>query len=294
MLELKLNNCLITKSNFKQKFKSIDGLLKKELLKYKSIYVFEKLNINNYSIDLSKVKSDSLIVFNNLNYINIVESSNFKNTKNLNLIFVFKNSNNLTYIRDFSSKNLKINIQKIVINSRINFTNLFFDSELLNFNSDIYLYNKTKYFENNLVLLNNTQKNIIDIRLIHSSRNTTSKITTRNVLKGSSFIRFDGLIDIPKGSYNSDAYLQSNTMMLSKKAKSINIPKLEIIPKKVKASHSASNEYISKDILFFLESKGISKVKSKKIIVSSFLKEFITNYNLFSRNYIYEKIKNKL
>ena len=293
---ISLKDYKVSKNSFKNYSLIVKLLDKQKITNYTSIYLFEDIKQKDLNLDFSKLKNYSLIVFNNLKDVNIIEESDFSNKTHLNFYYIFRNSKNINYLKSFKSNlNLKNNIQTIVYNSKINFSNLFFDSNNLNYNQKTYLYYKnTEYNQNDLVFLNKSQKNIINQEIIHASKNTVSNTTSRNILKGSSFLKYDGLINILKNSEKVEAFLQTNTMLLSKSAKSINIPMLEIIPNNVKASHSATNEYISYEKLFYLESRGLSKASSKRLLISSFLKSFINFYPNNLIEYISKKINDKL
>ena len=114
----------------------------------------------------------------------------------------------MIYVKEFKSNEHNQNIHKIINNSKVIFSNLFFDNNLLSFKSKVYILKKDSvYYQNDLVLLNKSQKNMIDLEIVHSYKNTTSKTTTRNVLKDSSFVKYNGLINIIKGSEFTKANL---------------------------------------------------------------------------------------
>ena len=59
--------------------------------------------------------------------------------------------------------------------------------------------------------------------------------------------------------------------MLSKDAKAKTIPSLEIKANDVKAGHSATIGKVDKDLLFYLQSRGINKKLGEKLLIRGFL-----------------------
>ncbi|MCK9292925.1 SufD family Fe-S cluster assembly protein [archaeon] len=258
-----------------------------------SIY-FLSLKSKSIKINLSEVRNNSVIIFSNCKDLDILETSDFNNFKNRNIIFYFYNSFNVTYVKDFSSEDLVLRNKVIVERSNINFTNLFFDSKKLSYFQENLILSNSQFSENDVLLLSKEQTNKIEIRNLHLSKKVVSSTTIKNVLKDKSFVKYAGLINILKKADFSKAYLETNTMLLSKTARSINIPMLEIVPKNVVATHAATVEEVTLDELFYLGTRGFSKSKAKKFVVFSFLKANISEYLQILKEYISKRIEGKL
>jgi len=258
-----------------------------------SIYFFNN-NIDDFSlIDLSKIKNGSVLFFANLKNKSFLEILDSKHKK-LTVHYFFYNCKDVYYLRDFSSESLVFKNKFFFKNSEINLSNFFFDSSLLKFYQDSFFYKDSVVNQNDLSLLSKNQKLLVNIKNNHLYKETISNTTIKNVLKDSSFLRYDGLINILKKADFSKAYLETNNILLSKKATSINVPMLEIVPKNIKATHAATVEHITNDQLFYLGSRGIFRKQAYKIMVSSFLKSKINYYPEKLLNYVSKKINDKL
>jgi Fe-S cluster assembly scaffold protein SufB len=277
-------------SDLKNKYKLMLSKLNFNL-NYNSVY-FLSLKSKNIYLNLNKVTNNSIIIFSNCKDLNVIEESNF--LKNKNIVYYFYNSSNITFLKNILSKNLISKNNVIVDKSSINFTNLFLDSNDLTYFQENFLVNKSNFSENDILLLSKQQKNNISIINTHLSKEIVSNTSIKNVLKDFSFVRYDGLINILKKADFSKAYLETNTMLLSKNAKSINIPMLEIVPKNVVATHAATVEQVTLDELFYLGSRGLSEKHANKLILTSFLTANISSYSEFIKSYILAKIKSKL
>jgi len=261
---------------------------------HKSSIYFLYFKSKKIKINLSRIKNNSIIIFSNCNGLDVLEISDFNKFKNRNIIFYFYNSINVTYVKDFSSDNLVLKNKVIVEKSNINFTNLFFDTKKLSYFQENLILSNSQFSENDILLLSKEQKSIIEIRNLHLSKKVISSTTIKNVLKHKSFVKYTGLINILKKADFSEAYLETNTMLLSKTARSINIPMLEIVPKNVVATHAATVEEVTLDELFYLGTRGFSKSKAKKFVVFSFLKANISEYLQILKEYISKRIEGKL
>ena len=85
-----------------------------------------------------------------------------------------------------------------------------------------------------------------------------------------------GLITIEKSAIGTDSYLGEFGMNLSKSARAVAIPSLEIDqPDCRRAAHASSVGPIDETQLFYLESRGIPPDDARKFIVLGFLEPVV-------------------
>jgi Fe-S cluster assembly scaffold protein SufB len=90
-----------------------------------------------------------------------------------------------------------------------------------------------------------------------------------------------GLITIEKSAVGTDSYLGEFGMNLSKAARAVAIPSLEIDqPDCRRAAHSSSVGPIDPTQLFYLESRGIPPDEARKFIVLGFLEPVVARVPL--------------
>ena len=90
-----------------------------------------------------------------------------------------------------------------------------------------------------------------------------------------------GLIQIEKTAIGTDSYLGEFGMNLSKAARAVAIPSLEIDqPDCRRAMHSSSVGPIDETQLFYLESRGIAPDDARKFIVLGFLEPVVARVPL--------------
>jgi Fe-S cluster assembly scaffold protein SufB len=110
----------------------------------------------------------------------------------------------------------------------------------------------------------------------HIGRDTTGNLLSKGALLEKSRAYLKGLITIEKSAVGTDSFLGEFGMNLSKSARSVAIPSLEIDqPDCRRAAHSSSVGPIDETQLFYLESRGIPPDEARKFIVLGFLEPVV-------------------
>jgi Fe-S cluster assembly scaffold protein SufB len=110
----------------------------------------------------------------------------------------------------------------------------------------------------------------------HVGRDTTGNLLSKGVLLDAARSYMKGMITIEKSARGTDSFLGEFGMNLSKKARSVAIPSLEIDqPDCRRAAHSSSVGPIDETQLFYLESRGIPPDEARKFIVLGFLEPVV-------------------
>jgi Fe-S cluster assembly scaffold protein SufB len=117
----------------------------------------------------------------------------------------------------------------------------------------------------------------------HVGRDTTGDLLSKGALLDSARTYLKGLIIIEKSAVGTDSFLGEFGMNLSKQARSVAIPSLEIDqPDCRRAAHSSSVGPIDETQLFYLESRGIPPDEARKFIVLGFLEPVVARVPLAS------------
>jgi Fe-S cluster assembly scaffold protein SufB len=115
----------------------------------------------------------------------------------------------------------------------------------------------------------------------HIGRDTTGELLSKGALldRARSFMK--GMIDIERTAVGTDSYLGEFGMNLSKQARAVAIPSLEIDqPDCRRAAHSSSVGPIDETQLFYLQSRGIPLDEARKFIVLGFLEPVVARVPL--------------
>jgi Fe-S cluster assembly scaffold protein SufB len=117
----------------------------------------------------------------------------------------------------------------------------------------------------------------------HIGRDTTGNLLSKAALMDASRSYMKGLIIIEPTAVGTDSFLGEFGMNLSKKARAVAIPSLEIDqPDCRRAAHSSSVGPIDEAQLFYLESRGIPPDEARKFIILGFLEPVVARVSLVS------------
>ena len=107
----------------------------------------------------------------------------------------------------------------------------------------------------------------------HRSQKTTGDIVIKCLAQDRVNATIDGLIKIEPQAKFTDSYLTENVLLLSGQAEVRAVPNLEILNNEVKASHSASLGRVDDEMIYYLMSRGLSKLKAEQVLIKSFFKD---------------------
>jgi Fe-S cluster assembly scaffold protein SufB len=117
----------------------------------------------------------------------------------------------------------------------------------------------------------------------HIGRDTTGNLLSKAALLDATRSYMKGLIVIEPTAVGTDSFLGEFGMNLSKQARAVAIPSLEIDqPDCRRAAHSSSVGPIDEAQLFYLESRGIDPAEARKFIVLGFLEPVVARVPLES------------
>lgn len=255
----------------------------------KSNLIVSKSGIYNYKI-LNNVKEINIIIEKNMiadllffwnekiEKVNITAKENSK----LNLINIFQGN--------FSSKNIFTYDFYKESNCNINDINIaksnFFSSIVINLIGD---YAHMNYIMSSLSQLKHEKKCQVNIN--HLSKNTYSMINTFQIAKDDSLQEINCISFIKKGMSKSQAHQKLKLLVFDKTSKAKSNPTLLIDENDIIANHANSIGSLDPFHLFYLQSRGLSLLASKKLILMSY---FNISINKIKDNKIKEEIIKKL
>lgn len=126
-----------------------------------------------------------------------------------------------------------------------------------------------------LLYLNKDSKRGTVSQMVHRGEHSTSKQEAKNILDGKARGIFDALIRVEHTAKYTKAEQNSKAILLHKEAYMIAKPQLEIYIDELEASHGATTGQLNEKQLFYLQSRGISYVEARKILVIAFANTLI-------------------
>lgn len=170
---------------------------------------------------------------------------------------------NNTHINQEKASSIQTNIStmcgELVRNDLIvNLNGEYCNTELNGF----YLPEKEQHFDNY-------------IKINHNSPNCTSKQLYKGVVDNKAEASFFGKVYVAPGSQKTDASQSNRNIILSDYAKVYSKPQLEIYADDVSCSHGSTTGQLDKNVLFYLQSRGISERIAKTLLLTAFIHEVI-------------------
>lgn len=105
----------------------------------------------------------------------------------------------------------------------------------------------------------------------HKMPHCNSNEIYKGVLTENSTGVFNGKIFVQPDAQKTNAFQQNNNLLLSDKSSVNSKPQLEIFADDVKCSHGSTVGQLSKEAMFYLQSRGIGEQKAKALLVNAFL-----------------------
>ncbi len=115
----------------------------------------------------------------------------------------------------------------------------------------------------------------------HLGRDTTGNLLSKGALADRSRGYMKGLITIDRSAVGTDSYLGEFAMLLSRQARSVAIPSLEIDqPDCRRAAHASSVGPIDESHIFYLASRGLDVEEARRLIVMGYLEPVVARVPL--------------
>lgn len=108
-------------------------------------------------------------------------------------------------------------------------------------------------------------------KVVHAAPNTSSRITSKSISKGTGRSTYRGLLKVYEGAENAKSRVECDALLLDEKARTDTYPYIEIEEKKVTTEHEASVSKIGEDQLFYLMSRGLSQDEAMAMVVNGFI-----------------------
>jgi Fe-S cluster assembly protein SufB len=110
-------------------------------------------------------------------------------------------------------------------------------------------------------------------KIYHLAPDTTSKIISKSISKGSGITTFRGLLNVAKNAANVKAHVSCDALLLDGLAKTNTFPYNQINRNDAVISHEAKIGKISDEQIFYLMSRGIPEDDAIAMIVLGFMED---------------------
>src|SRR5437667_1979510 len=111
-------------------------------------------------------------------------------------------------------------------------------------------------------------------KVIHVAPDTTSTITSKSISKDGGHAAYRGLLKVAKGATHSKSFVRCDALLLDQQSRSDTYPSIEIDEELVDIGHEATVSKVSDEQLFYLQSRGLTEIEAKTMIVNGFFEAF--------------------
>lgn len=105
----------------------------------------------------------------------------------------------------------------------------------------------------------------------HRAEEATSNVVVKSVLTQEARLTCHSMINVAPGANGTHAEQVNKNILLSRAARAVSVPMLEVLANDVKCKHGAAVSRIDDEQLFYLQSRGIAPDQTKTILLEAFL-----------------------
>jgi len=143
--------------------------------------------------------------------------------------------------------------------------------------SDLFGINSECNFHG-LYLTNKNQVQENEISITHSVEKCSSDQMFKGILAGKSKAVFSGKVLVKQNAQKTKAFQKDFNFLLSKDCEVDTKPSLEIYADDVECSHGATAGNMDKNMLFYLQSRGINNQDAMSMLIRGFAQEIIDEF----------------
>lgn len=111
-------------------------------------------------------------------------------------------------------------------------------------------------------------------KMIHLGKNTKSNIVSKSIAINGGVSNYRGVVKIGKDAINSEAKVKCDTIILDQASASNTYPDNIVENDSSFIEHEATISKVSKEKLFYLESRGLSEDLAKELLIMGFISDF--------------------
>lgn len=149
-------------------------------------------------------------------------------------------------------------------------------SKLTRHNLQVHLVGENAFAQINGISLSDGNQHVDNRTLIdHSVGNCQTSQLYKSILGGESKSIFSGRVHIKKDAQKASSEQLNQNLLLSEKAEANSKPELGIYADDVKASHGSTIGQISKEEVFYLMSRAISKDEALTMLSLAYIQELV-------------------
>jgi len=110
-------------------------------------------------------------------------------------------------------------------------------------------------------------------KMIHLGKKTRSTIVSKGISADESHNSYRGLVKIAPKATGARNYTQCDSMLVGNRCSANTFPYIEVANQTAQVEHEASTSKMNEEVLFYLQSRGVSREDAVNLVVSGFCKD---------------------
>ncbi len=112
-------------------------------------------------------------------------------------------------------------------------------------------------------------------KMIHAAPNTSSRIISKSISKGTGRSSYRGMVKVAKGCHGCRTSVECDALLIGAQSRTDTYPTMEIEEDDVRVEHEARVSKLADEQLFYLQSRGLTADKARLMIVNGFIEPFV-------------------
>ena len=183
-------------------------------------------------------------------------------------------------------------LSQVIINNHARYTNniLNLQCHKLQVILHIELNGINAHCDNHILNYARKNNNLDTLLLIaHNNSHSTSHTTSHAIAEDQATTSMLGKIYVKDNVKQVTGDLQIKNLLCSAQATCNSRPQLEIYSDDVKCSHGATTGSLSKEALYYMQSRGIDHELAKKLLLAAFIKKIMQNISILElKEHVYQ------
>lgn len=164
-------------------------------------------------------------------------------------------------------------------NAKLNFLIAVLHAQNLDIEINLYVHGDGAQADlSGLYALDGQQNFSIKTYQMHEGSNTKSSVVLKGMLKDQAQANVQGLIFIDTHATKSDASQENKNIVMSKQARVVSIPSIEVLQHDVACCHGTAVGQFDEKHRWYLTSRGLNFDQAHQLLISSFFGEVVQNF----------------
>ena len=115
-------------------------------------------------------------------------------------------------------------------------------------------------------------------KMIHAANNTTSNVISKSISIGAGRSTYRGQVHIPKHLKGCKNNTECDALLINPKSRTDTYPAISVKGNQHVTQHEASVSQVSKEMLFYMQQRGLSETQAMSLAVNGFINDLVEEF----------------